>query len=114
MLGCGAALHSLQRTRHGEFTLEQSIPLESLKTEQDIVQYLLSLQDVLKDLRKVTIDSSLERFLRNGMPVPLLDSFRDLRNGDYTKLMNPNGALIGIGKVDTATRTIRVKRLING
>lgn len=113
MLGCGAALHSLQRTRHGEFTLEQSVSLESLKTEQDIVQYLLSLQDVLKDLRKVTIDSSLERFLRNGMPVPLLDSFRDLRNGDYTKLMNPNGALIGIGRVDAATRTIRVKRLIN-
>jgi tRNA pseudouridine55 synthase len=113
MLGCGAALHSLQRTRHGEFTLEQSIPLESLKTEQDIVKYLLSLQDVLKDLRRVTIDSSLERFLRNGMPVPLLDSFRDLRNGDYTKLMNPNGALIGIGRVDAATRTIRVKRLIN-
>jgi len=113
MLGCGAALHSLQRTRHGEFTLEQSIPLASLKTEQDIVKYLLSLQDVLKGFRKVTIDSNLERFLRNGMPVPLLDSFKEFRNGDYTKLVSPNGTLIGVGKVDAVTKTVRIKRLIN-
>jgi tRNA pseudouridine55 synthase len=48
LLGCGAALHSLKRTRHGDFTLDMSIPLEALKTEQDVVKYLLSLRDVLK------------------------------------------------------------------
>jgi len=47
------------------------------------------------------------------MPVPLMDGSRDLRNGEFTKLISGNGALIGIGKVDTPTRTIRIKRLIN-
>jgi len=113
LLGCGAALHSLKRARHGEFTLEMSTPLEALKTEQDVVKYTLSLRDVLKSLREVTIDSNLERFLKNGMPVPLLDGFRDSKNGEFTKLVSGNGVLIGIGKVDTPTRTIRIKRLIN-
>ncbi|HME46077.1 MAG TPA: hypothetical protein VKF36_23535, partial [Syntrophorhabdales bacterium] len=113
LLGCGAALHSLKRSRHGEFTLEMSTSLDALKTEQDVVKYTLSLRDVLKNLREVTVDANLERFFRNGMPVPQLDSSRDLRNGEFTKLLNGNGALIGIGKVDTPTRTIRIKRLIN-
>ena len=112
-LGCGAALHSLKRARHGEFTLEMSTPLEALKTEQDVVKYTLSLRDALKSLREVTVDSNLERFLKNGMPMPLLDGSRDLRNGEFAKLLNGNGSLIGIGKVDTPTRTIRIKRLIN-
>ncbi len=113
LLGCGAALHSLKRSRHGEFTLEMSTPLEALKTEQDVVKYTLSLRDALKSLREVTVDSNLEKFLKNGMPVPLLEGFRDLRNGEFAKLVTGNGVLIGIGKVDTPTRTIRIKRLIN-
>ena len=114
LLGCGAALHSLKRARHGEFTLGMSIPLDALKTEQDVVKYTLSLRDVLKSLREVTVDSNLERFLRNGMPVPLMDGSRDAKNGEFAKLLNGNGALIGVGKVDAPTRTIRIKRLING
>jgi tRNA pseudouridine55 synthase len=114
LLGCGAALHSLKRARHGEFTLEMSTPLDALKTEQDVVKYTLSLRDVLKSLREVTIDHNLEKFLRNGMPVPLLDGSRDAKNGEFAKLMSGKGALIGIGKVDALTRTIRIKRLING
>jgi hypothetical protein len=89
-----------------------STPVEALKTEQDVVKYSLSLRDVLKSLREVTVDPNLERFLRSGMPAPLVDGSRDLRNGDFTKLLNRNGALIGIGRVDTTTRTVRIKRLI--
>lgn len=113
LLGCGAALHSLKRTRHGDFTLDMSIPLESLKTEQDVVKYMLSLRDVLKTYREVPVDSNFEKFLKNGMPVPLLDSYRDLKHGELTKLLSARGNLIGIGRVDAATRTIRIKRLIN-
>ena len=47
------------------------------------------------------VDSNLEKFLKNGMPVPLLDGSRDAKNGELAKLLNGNGALIGIGRVDT-------------
>jgi tRNA pseudouridine55 synthase len=114
LLGCGAALHSLKRTRHGEFMLDGSTPLDALKTEQDIVKYTLSLRDVLKNIRETTVDPNMEKFLRNGMPIPLLDGARSLRGGEFTKLLNASGTLIGIGKVDTTTRTIRIKRIING
>ena len=113
LLGCGAALHSLKRTRHGDFTLDMSIPLEALKTEQDVVKYMLSLRDVLKSYREVPVDANFEKFLKNGMPMPLLDSFRDLKHGELTKLLGAKGNLMGVGRVDAATRTIRIKRLIN-
>jgi argininosuccinate synthase len=60
------------------------------------------------------VDSKFEKFLKNGMPVPLLGGSRDMENGELTKLMNGKGTLIGVGRVDTVTRTIRIKRLING
>jgi len=113
LLGSGAALHSLKRTRHGDFTLDMSIPLEALKTEQDVVKYMLCLRDVLKSYREVPVDANFEKFLKNGMPMPLLDSFRDLKHGELTKLLGAKGNLMGVGRVDAATRTIRIKRLIN-
>ena len=51
ILGCGAALHSLQRTRHGEFELEKSISVEHLATKQDIVEHLVPLQNVMQTAR---------------------------------------------------------------
>lgn len=112
-LGCGAALHALKRTRHGEFDLARSVSLDALKNKQDIVEYLIALEDVLPAVRRVTIEPVLEKFLKNGMPVPLLSGAKDWKQGEFAKLMNKNGLLLGIGRVDTDSKTIRMKRLIN-
>jgi tRNA pseudouridine55 synthase len=113
ILECGAALHTLKRTQHGEFNLARSISVEHLTTKQDIVEYLVPLQDVLQTARGLTIEPVLEKFLRNGMPVPLLGGSRDWKHGEIAKLLNKSGALLGIGAVDTDSKTIKMKRLIN-
>jgi tRNA pseudouridine55 synthase len=114
ILGCGAALHSLKRTQHGDFTLDRSTLLEYLHMKQDVVKYLLSLDDVLSDFKEMAADPSWERFLKNGMPVPLLGDSKDWSHDQYVKLTNKSNRLIGIGQVDTITKTVRAKRLING
>jgi tRNA pseudouridine55 synthase len=111
-LGCGATLHSLKRTRHGEFSEEMGVKIESFKIEQDLLNYLIPLEKVLNGVREFTLETVLERFLRHGMPIPLLGNSKDWSHGDPVKIINKRGSLIGIGLADTATRTIKVKRLI--
>ncbi len=113
ILGCGAALHTLKRTRHGEFALERSVSIEDLKTKEDIVEHLVPPQDVLQTTRGLTVEPVLEKFLRNGMAVPLIGGSRDWKHGELAKLLNKSGALLGIGAVDTDSKTIKMKRLIN-
>ena len=112
-LGCGAALHSLKRTQHGEFGLSRSVSLDSLKVKQDVVNYMIAVEHVLQTIRGLTIEPVLEKFLKNGMPVPLLGGARDWKQGELAKLMNKEGMLLGIGRVDTDSKTIRMKRLIH-
>ena len=113
VLGCGAALHTLKRTQHGEFNLERSISIGNLTTKKDIVEHLVPPQDVMQTARGLTIEPVLEKFLKNGMPVPLLGGSRDWKHGELAKLLNKSGALLGIGAVDTDSKTIKMKRLIN-
>ncbi len=113
ILGCGAALHTLKRTRHGDFEMTRSVILDYLKGKQDVVNYMLALEDVLRTFKGITIEPVLEKFLKSGMPVPLLSGSRDWRHGELAKLMNKDGTLLGVGTVDTTSKSIRMKRLIN-
>jgi tRNA pseudouridine55 synthase len=113
LVGCGAVLHSLQRTRHGDFTLPQSTTLDKIQSEQDILSHLVPPGQALGSLKQLTIDVTLEKFLKNGMPLPLLGSSREWVNDEYAKLVSKTGNLIAIGRIDTTTKSIRIKRLIN-
>ena len=112
-LGCGATLQALERTRHGEFDASRSVTLDSLKVKQDIVKYMIPLENVMHAVRGVAIEPVLEKFLKNGMPVPLLGGSKDWKQGELAKIMNRDGVLLGIGCVDTDSKSIRMKRLIN-
>jgi tRNA pseudouridine55 synthase len=112
-LGCGSTLYSLKRTKHGEFTEDMGIDIEHFKISQDLINYLLSLENVLQSLRGVIVELSLERFLKHGMPVPITGNSREWKNGEATRLLNQQGTLMGIGVADTVSKTIKIKRLIN-
>ena len=113
ILGCGAALHTLKRTRHGEFNLSMSVSIDSLREKQDVVNYLIGLEDVLSSVRGVTVDPVFERFLKNGMPVPLFGGSNNWKHDELAKLISKTGGLLGIGRVDVDSKTIKMKRLIN-
>jgi tRNA pseudouridine55 synthase len=112
-LGCGSTLFALKRTRHGEFTEDMAVNIEHFKIEQDVLHYAMSLEKILKSLRETTVETALEKFLKHGMPIPLAGNSKEWQNGEYTKLLNKKGNLIGIGMADTFSKTIKIKRLIN-
>jgi tRNA pseudouridine55 synthase len=111
-LGCGATLYSLKRTRHGEFNDGMGVDIEDIKDKDDLLNCLISLENVLQSFREIFVEEALERFMKNGMPIPLLNNTREWKNGQYAKMLNKKGELIGIGMVDMVSKTIKVKRLI--
>jgi tRNA pseudouridine55 synthase len=112
-LGCGATLFSLKRTRHGEFVEEMGVDIEHFKSQQDVLDYLMSMEMVLGGFRTTAVEMALERFLRHGMPIPLLGEAKEWRHGEVTKILSKTGSLLGIGVVDAFAKSIKVKRLIN-
>ncbi|OPX93206.1 MAG: tRNA pseudouridine synthase B [Syntrophorhabdus sp. PtaB.Bin006] len=112
-LGCGATLFSLKRIRHGEFTEEMAVNIELFKAEQDVLNYLVSLEKVLGHLRETVVETALEKFLKHGMPIPLSGNSKEWKNGELTKLLNKKGSMIGVGMADTFTKSIKIRRLIN-
>lgn len=112
-LGCGSTLYSLKRTKHGEFTEDMAVNIEHFKREEDVLHYAMSLEAILKTLRETVVETALEKFLKHGMPIPLSGDTKEWQNGEYTKLLNKKGNLIGIGMADTFSKTIKIKRLIN-
>lgn len=113
LLGCGATLYTLKRTRHGEFTDEKSIDIEYFKNVQDLLNYLIPLEKVMQGIPEMTIEPALERFMKHGMPIPLLGNAKGWQSGSTAKIMDKKGALIGVGMVDMTSKTLKVKRLIN-
>lgn len=112
-LGCGSTLYTLKRTRHGEFTEDMGIDIEQFKTKEDLINYLLLLENVLQSMRGVTVESALEKFLKQGMPVPIAGNTKEWKDGEAARLLDKRGVLIGIGLADCVSKTIKIKRLIN-
>ncbi len=112
-LGCGSTLYTLKRTRHGEFTEDMGIDIEQFKTKEDLINYLLLLENVLQSMRGVTVESALEKFLKQGMPVPITGNTKEWKDGEAARLLDKRGVLIGIGLADCVSKTIKIKRLIN-
>ena len=112
-LGCGATLFALKRTRQGDFTEDMGIDIDYFKIEQDLLNYLLPLENVLQSSRGMIVETTLERFLRHGMPVPIAGNAKDWRHGEVARLFSKQGKLIGIGTADLGSKTIKMKRLIN-
>ena len=75
--------------------------------------YLLPLEGILGSVRGMVVEAALEKFLKHGMPVPIAGNARDWKHGENARLFNRQGVLIGVGVADLASKTIKVKRLIN-
>ena len=69
VLGCGARLEQLRRVRSGPFTIEQSVPSESLKGSW--VDCFIPMDQLLPELPEVALDEEGARRIANGNPVPV-------------------------------------------
>ncbi|WP_032121586.1 tRNA pseudouridine(55) synthase TruB [Clostridium amazonitimonense] len=95
-LNCGAVMSKLERESTGKFSLDNSINLLDL-TSENIKDYLLSMEDVIS-YPIISVDDKFSKLLINGVTVqdPALSEEKLLENQLY-KVFNKSD-FIGIGK----------------
>lgn len=102
VLGCGAVLTALRRTRSGEFGIAPAVPLvDVLQAGREALEArLIPMAALLTDLPSVSLagQANLDR-LRNGVemaPSDLISPLADLP--PVVRLLGPDGDLVGLAK----------------
>ena len=65
-LGCGGCMEALRRVTAGEYTIEESVPLQTLLDAEHPEQYLRGVDTMFRDLEAVTLTANQEKRCRNG------------------------------------------------
>jgi len=102
-LGCGGHLTRLRRLRSGPFTIERSIPWETLKGLSAVGAlhpWLVTLREALKRLPDVVGDERLVRKVRVGQEMVVQDLFDQhlpaFGKGQWVTLSSPEEGLVAI------------------
>ena len=66
-LGCGGCMESLRRVTAGEYTIEKSVPLQTLIESADPGQYLLPVDSMFTQYPAITLTEKQEKCCRNGV-----------------------------------------------
>jgi tRNA pseudouridine55 synthase len=95
LVGTGACLEALRRTRSGDFTLENSIGLDGLLDQggQVAVSALIPLARLLPDFPAVTVASEERDRVSHGQEVE-----GGMTAGDWVRLLDKSGHLIAIAR----------------
>ena len=102
MLGCGAVLLALRRTRSGEFGLDVAVPLADVlqSKREDLAGRLIPMGSLLSDLPAVTLKGpgTLER-LKNGVEMGPGDLVGPFPTGaSIVRLLMLDGDLAGLAR----------------
>ena len=100
LLGCGAYLETLVRTRSGDFTLEQArtMPeLESLAGAGRLEEALIPAASLLPEFPSEIVDLTTAGFIRQGRDFRV-SPFRVRPGSRYVKAISPEGQLVAIGE----------------
>lgn len=93
-LGCGGYLVKLIRTQAGSFRVENSVQLDGIEVEKNLVNPL----DVLSLPKIAVSDEDLAR-IKNGMPIEFL-SREDVKFGNFVILVYNNVEICAVGVAD--------------
>ena len=65
-LGCGGCMAALRRVTAGEYTIEESVPLQELLDAQRPEEYLRAVDTMFRSYEAVTLTANQEKRCRNG------------------------------------------------
>ena len=93
-LGCGGCMAELRRVTAGEYTIEESVPLQVLLDAQDPEQYLRGVDTMFRNYPEVTLTPNQEKRCRCG------NSFSvKLSDGTY-RAYSQSGEFLMLAKVE--------------
>ncbi|HVO68066.1 MAG TPA: tRNA pseudouridine(55) synthase TruB [Syntrophales bacterium] len=129
ILGCGACLASLRRTRSGIFSEVSAVPLASIDEAKGkrLPEYIISLVNALPDLPVIYVDDIFAKKLKGGHQ-PAAETFNtyhipSLAAGDMIKFVDKNNNLVSIAKLlyssdqiktlDGMKQAVKILRIFN-
>ncbi len=96
-LGCGGCMASLRRTAAGEYTIEESVPLQVLLETEEPEKYLRGVDTMFRNYPAVILTANQEKRCRNG------NSFSvKLTEGTY-RAYGSTGEFLMLAKVEEGT-----------
>ncbi len=102
VLGCGAYLVGLRRTKSGRFTLRDAVPLRKLREafeQGNWYQYLIPAAEALSDWPIVDLDDKQLEAIRHGHRVQAAEGSTGWARG-----VSEQGELVALLEVDETTR----------
>ena len=93
-LGCGGCMAQLRRVTAGEYTIEESIPLQELLDTQEPEKYLRGVDTMFRNFPRVNLTANQEKRCRNGNSFSL-----NLADGTY-RAYGQNGEFLMLAKVE--------------
>ena len=116
MIGCGAYLKELVRIRTGHFNASDSTSLIELEKRSNDYRWkkLVKGPDfVVSHFPKISVDSKVEKQLRNGQPVPRdLQEIVSSSQKEY-RIYNNLGCFFGMLGYDFSSNEWKMQRIIN-
>ena len=101
-LGCGGCMESLRRVTAGEYTIQNSVPLQSLIESTDPGVYLLPVDSMFRQYPAVKLTEKQEKCCRNGVAFT-----SNLAEGTY-RVYAQNGDFLALSHmVDGKLTTIK-------
>ena len=93
-LGCGGCMAELRRVQAGEYTIEESVPLQTLLETDNPEEFLRPVDSMFRNYPAVTLSEKQEKRCRNG------NSFSvGLEPGTY-RVYSKNGEFLALSKVE--------------
>jgi len=111
MLGCGAHLVGLRRTKSGRFTLRDAVPLRKLRESFDDgswYQYVIPAAEALSDWPSIELTEANVDAIRHGHRVP-----GEAGVGKMARGISLDGELVALMEFDPATNEWQPKKVFN-
>ena len=93
-LGCGGCMAELRRVTAGEYTIEESVPLQELLDTQEPEKYLRDVDTMFRYYPTVTLTANQEKRCRNGNAFTL-----NITDGTY-RAYSQKGEFLMLAKVE--------------
>lgn len=100
MLGCGAVMSSLRRTKSGAFDISHTYTLEQIEkmSEEERIACLLPLEKAFEDVEKLSLPKFFATLCKNGCEIYLKKISRDFDVGTRLNLYD-EGEFFALGEV---------------
>ncbi|HNY83301.1 MAG TPA: tRNA pseudouridine(55) synthase TruB [Anaerolineaceae bacterium] len=102
-LGCGATLTALRRTRNGQFTMREAIPLRKLQeafVNGDWYKYLIPAAEALSDWYTIELDEEALDEVRHGHRIPAAEV---VESGKWARAISQDSELVALMQYDDDT-----------